>query len=888
MVYDDSFWVTKLQLMGVWDEVEARTRFEAAMRRKREGVERRRREEEREFKERRGENTTTTTTTTATLFDVVEETERRRREEVEKAARELEVRKQHKEEEERRIQQQQQGEVDLLSAPMDPAAMAAVRIGQTVIPVMLPPSQMLGVLKNVRSIRGFARQEFARVYAILGPLYHDLVRARTHSDPEIFRLFRDPGEQAAMLAQLKTFSECDTAVGWYERTENLRAIMDVFENAALRELEGGYEAGDVDGRMKRYAAVLITLNGGAAGVQLFVQKHPVMEEMREELGNPLDCFDKPVMGQLSLEPAKAFFHRLAGIMKEQAAVIDRVFPDTVNVLLPFLERVAEDVIGEYISPVVDEAHDRDIEMYLKAVTGLFRLCVEFAASLPPTKGSGDRETFRKDVLAVMARVFDPHIDLYLQEELDYFRKTSESEVEKWEKQISEQDAATESFLMSNINREADKKDFLTTFRKVILAPVSVIPSAFSTSKAAPTTPKPEENPYSGELDMTQTNTLQDLDTAYHGHRISTLSITDDVSRAQSPAPPPTTELAAKAALMNSRLESIRSLFSIEVALNLVHKAKESLERAAQFTQLGGQTGEEAREQCETIFIALLQILGPRHVKTGFDKAVSHLSSYDPRSLSTHNPTTGVAPLITFLDLVNVGDLIQQMVDVFYEQELVSPHLTDRHDFLNPASAEKKLFEKMLDEKVAAGLNTGITVLISEVEHILATTQQPGDYNPSSPPATPAVTHTAEQVISCITSHTSLLAGSIDKTVLDVFHQEIGLRLFTSICKHIKRQRISVDGAITLICDFNHYAEFVDRMRINTLRPYYRALKGLAQIYLIDSKHAKMMASVIADAQRWEGVWRVEEVYEFAGRRADWYVVRKEVERAMYGFGCGVM
>lgn len=229
-----------------------------------------------------------------------------------------------------------------------------------------------------------------------------------------------------------------------------------------------------------------------------------------------------------------------------------------------------------------------------------------------------------------------------------------------------------------------------------------------------------------------------------------------------------------------------------------------------------------------------------------------------------------------------------MVDVFYEQELVSPHLTDRHDFLNPASAEKKLFEKMLDEKVAAGLNTGITVLISEVEHILATTQQPGDYNPSSPPATPAVTHTAEQVISCITSHTSLLAGSIDKTVLDVFHQEIGLRLFTSICKHIKRQRISVDGAITLICDFNHYAEFVDRMRINTLRPYYRALKGLAQIYLIDSKHAKMMASVIADAQRWEGVWRVEEVYEFAGRRADWYVVRKEVERAMYGFGCGVM
>lgn len=149
--------------------------------------------------------------------------------------------------------------------------------------------------------------------------------------------------------------------------------------------------------------------------------------------------------------------------------------------------------------------------------------------------------------------------------------------------------------MSNINREADKRDFLSTFRKVILAPVYVIPSAFGTAKTT-TTPKAEENPYSGELDMTnpRVSALQNQDTAYHGNRMSALSIGSDISRAPSPnVPPPTTELAAKAALMNSRLESIRSLFSIEVALNLVHKAKEALERAAQFARIEGQTGEEA-------------------------------------------------------------------------------------------------------------------------------------------------------------------------------------------------------------------------------------------------------------------------------------------------------
>jgi recyclin-1 len=44
----------------------------------------------------------------------------------------------------------------------------------------------------------------------------------------------------------------------------------------------------------------------------------------------------------------------------------------------------------------------------------------------------------------------------------------------------------------------------------------------------------------------------------------------------------------------------------------------------------------------------------------------------------------------------------------------------------------------------------------------------------------------------------MLIGSTDKNVLDVFNQEVGVRLFTALCKHLKRQRVSVDGAIKLI------------------------------------------------------------------------------------------
>lgn len=167
--------------------------------------------------------------------------------------------------------------------------------------------------------------------------------------------------------------------------------------------------------------------------------------------------------------------------------------------------------------------------------------------------------------------------------------------------------------------------------------------------------------------------------------------------------------------------------------------------------------------------------------------------------------------MTFLELVNIGDLIQQMIDVFYENELVAKRLTDRNDFMNPATKEKKRFEQMLDERVAAGLNVGIDVLINEVEHIFATTQQVTDFNPGalqefgvggSEQKTMQMdigpSPTAVKIVEIVEGHTKMLNGSTDKNVLDVFNQEVGLRLFGAVCKHIKRQRISVDGAIRLI------------------------------------------------------------------------------------------
>ncbi|KAI0129310.1 exocyst complex component Sec10-like protein [Hypoxylon sp. NC0597] len=842
MVYDDTRWIARLKSMGCWNELEARRRFEEAMKRKREAAAR--------PNANGGLNTNATKQTSTTIFDAALEEERRKI---------LESKAQE--------------------SRLDGFETLSLKPSQSKSPYE-DPAALLEVLKNVRSIRGHARQEYGKVYGALAPFYFDLARAKTHTEPIVFKVFRDPERQAQMLSNLQTFSKSDWAEGFLQRETKLINMMTIFESAVLREFEQGYEFWDVDGRMRRYAHILHILNGGTAAMDLFIQKHPMLND-RGILGNPMDCINQAPEDNITLEPSRAFFELLVKKVNEQGDVIGRIFPEPATVFWAFVDKVREEVVMEYVTPLLDECHERHMPSYLKAVSGLFEQCMQFVRSLVPPKGSeGNLEDHAKDIAL---RVFEPHLDLYLQEELDSFTKYAEREVQNWEQKLSEQEATVESFYMGNFNRQVDKNDFLSSFKKVVMMPVTVLP--FGTSKPTSTS---------------ASNRDSTLRPSVTGTPVSSRPQTPGLGgseRSGSPLPSeaPNDELKAKAALMANRLEGIRGLFSIELALNLVHAAKESLGRAAKFVTLGGQAGEEAREQCEAMFVVLVKILGQTHVKNGFTKAVDHLSRYNPREISDHSQT-GVAPLVMFIELVNVGDIISQMIDVFYEQQLAAPKIADRNDFLDPAGLAKKKFEQMLDENVAAGLNKGIDVLMDEVEYLCATTQLPTDFNPPAPSQEDGVskdhdigpTTTAKRVTELVASHTKMLVGSTEKTMLDVFNGEVGLRLFTAVCKHIKRQRISTEGAVKLIADMTMYFEYIRTLKNPDLLAYFKALRELSQIYLIDARHAKEMATIIADGDRFGGIFRAEEVYEFAERRADWYQVKRDVERAMYGLECQIM
>lgn len=699
-------------------------------------------------------------------------------------------------------QEEKMNDAPLKAAPAVEDGFDAIEISPQGRPAAYKPqdtASRIDIFTHVCSLRGFARQEYGKIYGFLAPFYLDAIRCENHTHAAVFRTYRDPSQQARMLSNITKFSNSDTSEGWRKRKEKFDALFRAFETAVSKEFEQALDAGDVAGKMRKYAHVLVYLNGGHSGLEFFFSRSSIIGS-RYRLGNALDCLNRKGPGSFSAEESYNFFGNVSTAFNEQVGIIDQVFPTSINAIVPFVQRVGKTVISDYLTTLYDEAHRTNIESYLRAVSATCDQCLEMARSLRPTSASGDE--FYETVDEVIACIFEPHIDLYLKEELEFFKKRSNADVTNWEKQLSEQDASMQSMFMSNVNRQADKRDFLTSFKKVVMMPVNVLPTFPMSSPfgGKPATAKALVNGEAlatTEISGSQTYTRPSSPGVING---TILSVNRPTTELQEP---PTTELAAKAAIMNSRLEGIRSLFSIEVALNLVHTAKASIERAAVFVKLGGHFASDARLQCELVFISLLQTLGTRHIKAGFDQAVDHLSKYSPKEVD-EKQRSGVTPLITFLELVNVGDLIQQMLDVFFEQELVATKLSDRNDFPNPAVKEKKRFEQMLDERVAAGLNKGIEVLMAEVEYLYATSQKPQDFNPSPVSGgDPDVmdigpSPTAMQVVETVSSHTKMLVGSTDKNMLDVFNQEVGMRLFAALCKHLKRQRISVNGSIKLI------------------------------------------------------------------------------------------
>ncbi|KAJ7163288.1 exocyst complex component Sec10-domain-containing protein [Mycena filopes] len=690
---------------------------------------------------------------------------------------------------------------------------------------------------------------------------------------------------------------------WETMYASLRSAMDRFDANALAGFDAADGRGDEEG-MREAAESSWEVWDGEGDWEMgkvWAEKREIFYQQGQ--WRPLDNFT--VDGFLNFDAMHEFIDSIIGAITEHGSRAVRVFPPASDVLIAFCDRLAIEVVAEYTTSLLTRARELSNATYLKAAAATFRESWRIVdAILQAAAERPDSNVERTRAEDVVYQMFEINMDEYLDEEVESVKQAFEVTCKAWDRQMAEQATAGTSStrFLSSHNPAQVKRNVLASFTSVLLMPVTIVPravgGALMTGGNAAVQGIAMLNPqrwgggsgavgngYSRNLELekgTGTTLFEgdDDEDEKVGHKTtpSISSASSSATRLDLPSPSSrsTTSLATSVTPSTSNsANKLELLLSLDVALELIHADHEALKRVETFAGYPGHYGHRVRDTIEELFILMLQALGGRHINVGFGLATEQMTSYKPEE---HQETTSVAPLLQFFELVHIGDTIQSMVQVFFDKEL-APHI-DRTDFLNAVVREKKRFENALDDSVAAGLNAGTQVLMNQVEHIILTLTKPREYYPpEDAPQDLGPTKGCSEAIKCLEMHCKLLKGSTSKEVLEVFYQEVGIRLIAILQKHIKRQIISLTGGFQVIADLNTYYVFISSLKVPALTADFSHLKMLGHVYVVDD--AKDLAQIVRDVSRYGGAYRPEDIYEFIQRRSDWKKIEKTVDKTMY-------
>ncbi|QEL61563.1 hypothetical protein CJJ09_003710 [Candidozyma auris] len=152
------------------------------------------------------------------------------------------------------------------------------------------------------------------------------------------------------------------------------------------------------------------------------------------------------------------------------------------------------------------------------------------------------------------------------------------------------------------------------------------------------------------------------------------------------------KVQAQAKILAENIKSLRSVFSPELSLNVLNDTKTSLARLSSFddytvSALRFDTYAAMQEE----FINVVDGISNNHLREGFDKALKYLKDYNPRDVSIvdNDKKTAIEPLVIFFEAINMADVIVQMIDIFYKEEIMQRKLSKHENsVLNPSLQSK--------------------------------------------------------------------------------------------------------------------------------------------------------------------------------------------------------
>lgn len=776
---------------------------------------------------------------------------------------------------------------------------------------------------------GMERPCYARVvhaYETLRPFVLSLLTEPSTSSSKLFTLTRDVSEQCTLLCLLTRFcsdvaggipspkmQDEDTIVNKvrqatvYLETELRSAYMT--EDAHLVEARASQASQDVE----KAEAAIQTMARGAWQLRMAawalksrpddVSELPYMAQLHQLGGyviadahilsrpllntrvpfNPQDCMPAPHAESLPMDPYCGFVEHLYAVLTQENDMIVRVFPAEQPVAAALVERVAHTLLADYLATLLQCARQVSEELYLEwfvqSLSHMQRL-----STLPGLEA--------ETVQTILSQVWHKHLPDYLHAEREWMKQLLKEACDRWlgnlESMLESWENESNTVVMPP--SAAEKRSFMSTFKDALVTPaVSTRITPVSKSLEQIRAKRQGMSPR-----LSSESTLGSSGNAGYMGVGDAPDVwgDDDDNEEGAPtllAPPePTDTVSARqetlGPLSGSKPWQMSSLLNLATAVELIDIARLSLQRLETLKECSASLQEPVRKAMIDVVVALFASLNDEHMKPGFVTAREQIGAYSPakhdRTQPGGNAADHVGPLLLFFELVHIGDTIQQMGQVFFDR--LGPRLLGKMDFTNAAVREKRRFENDLDEQVASGLSAGVELLVHQMEHIVLTHQHPRDYYPESEAVVDITTPTQACAECCATLqvYCDLLAACADKAVLDVFYEEIGFRLYTVLCKHLKRQIISLTGGFQVICDLNHYFQFIEGLRQPSITARFAALKRMGSLYIV--AEPKELAKMVQDPTLSHGMMRPEEMYEFLRARCDFKTIESNIDAEMYG------
>lgn len=643
----------------------------------------------------------------------------------------------------------------------------------------------------------------------------------------------DPVIQVKIFSYISRYNKSNiNDMKEFQRVEqNLVILKEIFVNSVLQEMEDNFTSVKYD-VVGKFIHVLLLCREEKNAIEFFRSK----ADFSLEVQVPDNFFDGK--GSLETETLSKALDTMKHFLNSKIKLADILFEDRYPVTLQFMEGFIQEYVLDLVNLLFGSDESKLAHMPLVYSWIKEKLCTELVDS----KNAGPG--FHKVVKEFLDMYLEPSIIKYLNIQPQEFEKEAIEMFEKYRREAALKEKETSEQIYNSLRDQSldggnitdDKNDFLSSFTKIFKLP-------------------------NNEKQKTQ----EQLQLAYNLNLIS------------------------------NNLQNIKTFVSLDLCYKVVQRAQHKTDEMCTFYEIQN-VSSTMKSKCQEIFKTLISQLSSGHVKPAFEKAMTLLKQYDSNEiqrveLKLEGVETQVEPLVQFTELINIGDIILQMISIFYRDELIQKNIIDKNrDFLNDVVQAKKSFEIQLDDYVAEGLNIGINKLMDEVDFVFNTVQVPTDFNPDPRDSDVSrreikPTQCAEKIVELLSNHSFLLTGATDKGTIDVYQQEIGERFFREVVKHIKKNFISADGAIFLICDLNCYYDFIAyKLKQKNIVPLFAALKNVAQLYIISGKDSKELGKMISDVGRFHGIFSQEEIYEFVERRSDWVRVKRDVEKVMYGLG----